>query len=426
MPEPPSAEVHVDLAAMREDAVFGALVRAASQDADPKGRELVDRLERIDLALHGGAGAGVYVLRGRLPDDPNGVVGGSWKGPTSGPSGARTFRGGDEHLWVLPSGAWVGASDRLAPTVEHRLRSDAALGVAGSGALVEGRADGAFVKAALGVDGVTSVEFSVRSKQGVVARFAFEDASAAARSERSLGGLVALLRASRAPTCEALESVRASVNRDGRVLELGITGLELAAERWDPATCPKLGGERERSDEELMGALPPDAEARFAAVSKALSLLDVPNVDVEPERRARARRAYRLEHDELFRGLLARRHATGRDFPLPQRAWGRPGLLEVRAWAEGERAKGTTDARKGRADNLLQFLAALEREAPDFAEPEALLLRAAPQALPPPDDSAARPPVGVPRRPVVPAKPGKPPRRTSPPGPRSQPGPRRR
>ncbi|MEO6419427.1 MAG: hypothetical protein ABIP39_08485, partial [Polyangiaceae bacterium] len=74
-------------------------------------------------------------------------------------------------------------------------------------------------------------------------KLSFKEEGAAKEAETKVRGISALIAMVASGGCKAIGNLSVDVARDTSNLSVEIKGLPEAADAWDPATCPKLGGE---------------------------------------------------------------------------------------------------------------------------------------------------------------------------------------
>ncbi|MEO8877631.1 MAG: hypothetical protein ABI461_18705 [Polyangiaceae bacterium] len=253
----------LDLAGMRADKMFSVLLTKAEASGDPAVVDFLKHVDHVDLVggKTDGKPAAVMVLWGHFPKQPSELslfAAGSPHALTEAAplaSGVREFSSSDpsDHLFAVSDTVWVAATGSGADAVRaHFASSKDAPAAPQGGDFFHVKVDGAMIadegeRSPLpGIDHAETTITAGTTSIKILLGFKDEDSAKQANAKlQMIAGMVLAAAASKSKDCAALQKINVDPSLDGSTVTLEIKGIGDAAQAWDPAKCPKVGGDDE-------------------------------------------------------------------------------------------------------------------------------------------------------------------------------------
>ncbi len=250
---PGGMDLYVDLAGMRADKLMSKVIlRAEAASPDTKLNAFIRTLDRLDATAVGSGdnSEAVAVLWGHFPADPTTIPllkpGQTFETAPALASGVKAYtHDKGECLFVLSDTVWVMANGSMCATVKEKLTASAdPPGIPADKPLLSASMGPAFMSTIQGAETVDHADLEIKAgMSSLKGKLSFKEEAAAKEAETKVRGISALIAMVAGSGCKAIGNLTVDVARDSSKLSVELKGLSETAEAWDPATCPKLGGE---------------------------------------------------------------------------------------------------------------------------------------------------------------------------------------
>lgn len=250
---PGGMDLYIDLAGMRDDKIMAKVIaRAEAASPDTKLNSFIRTLDRVDATAVGSGdnSEAVVVMWGHFPADPTTLPllkpGQTFEAAPPLASGVKAYtHDKGECLFVLSDTLWVMANGSMCATVKEKLTASAdPPGIPTDKPLLSAQLGPAFMSSMQGAETVDHADLEIKAgMSSLKGKLSFKEEAAAKEAEVKVRGISALIAMVASSGCKAISNLTVDVARDSNKLSVELKGLSETADAWDPATCPKLGGQ---------------------------------------------------------------------------------------------------------------------------------------------------------------------------------------